>query len=153
MTKYEWKMASLAKGIDPNDAIKEIDRIENIFGSITPENVLKASHDKNSVLHPIFQWDDTKAAHSFRLQQARNLINNIDVRIISDGHERRVSVFEVVSTVEGRCYKSIQNMDSNDINYVKQQVRREISYLHKKLSAYKDMDATIKYLNDALNTL
>jgi len=153
MTKYEWKIASLAKGIDAEAAIQEIERIENIYGALTPENVLKASESSDSILHALFQWDNSLAAHQFRLQQARTLINNIEVKVISNGEERRVSVFEIVNVGDGRVYKSIQNMDSKDIEFVKKQVRREISYLKNKLSAYQEMERTIKHLDDALNTL
>lgn len=153
MTKYEWKLKSLAKGIDPNEAIKEIERIENVFGSLTPENVLKASEPGDAILHSLFQWDDSVAAEQYRLQQARTILNNIEVVILSDGQAKHIAAYEVVNLGEGRVYKSIQNMDSKDIEYVKSQVRREIKYLKNKLSAYQEMEQTIKHLDNALETL
>jgi hypothetical protein len=153
MNKYQWKMRSLAKGIDPELAIAEIERIESLYGSLTPENVLDASRDESALLHTLFQWDDSKAAHQFRLQQARSILNNIEVNVISDGESRTIPVFEVVNLGEGRVYKSIQQMDSNDIEYVKKAVRREISYLKNKLSTYNTFEKTIKHLDDALETL
>lgn len=153
MNKYQWKIASLAKGIDPTAAIQEIERIENLYGSLTPENVLDASRDESALLHCLFQWDDSKAAHQFRLQQARNIINNIEVKVISDGQERNIPVFEVVNLGEGRVYKSIQTMDKDDIAYVKESVKREINYLKNKLSTYNSFEVTIKKLNDAIETL
>jgi hypothetical protein len=153
MNKYEWKMRSLAKGIDPEEAIAEIERIENLYGSLTAENVLKAAQPEDSLFHCLFQWDDSKAAHQFRLQQARNIINNIEVKVVSDGGERSIPVFEIVNLGEGRVYKSIQSMDKDDVEYVKQSVKREISYLRSKLSTYNSFEATIKHLDNALETL
>lgn len=153
MNKYQWKMASLAKGIDADAAIAEIERIESIFGSLTAENVLTASQSPDSLLHSLFQWDDTKAAHNYRLQQARTILNNIEINIISDGESKVMSVFEIVNLGEGRVYKSIQNMNPNDVEYVKQLVKREINYLKIKLSTYNKFEETIKHLDDAVNTL
>lgn len=153
MNKYQWKMASLAKGIDADSAIAEIERIESIFGSLTAENVLTASQSPDSLLHSLFQWDDTKAAHNYRLQQARTILNNIEINIISDGESKVMSVFEIVNLGEGRVYKSIQNMNPNDVEYVKQLVKREINHLKLKLSTYNKFEETIKHLDDAVNTL
>jgi len=153
MTKYEWKLKSLAKGIDPDTAIKEIERIENVYGALNAENILEASRSKKSVLHALFQWDDGVAATMYRLQQARTILNNIEVRIISNGQERNISVFEVVNLGEDRCYKSIQTMDSNDIEFIKARTKREIVYLRNKLTAYQAMEATILHLDNAIGTL
>lgn len=43
-------------------------------GTLTPEAVLADAADPESVLHDCFEWDDTKAAHQYRLDQARSLI-------------------------------------------------------------------------------
>ncbi len=43
-------------------------------GTITPERVVEAARDPKSPLHSRFCWDDTEAAHQWRLQQARQLI-------------------------------------------------------------------------------
>ena len=153
MTKYEWKLKSLAKGIDPDTAIKEIERIENVYGSLNAENILEASRSRKSVLHALFQWDDGIAATNYRLQQARTILNNIEVRIISNGEERTIPVFEIVNLGEDRCYKSIQTMDSNDIDFVKARTKREIVYLRNKLTAYQAMEATILHLDKAIESI
>jgi len=153
MNVYEWKLKSLAKGIDPEIAIKEIERIENVYGALNAENILEASRSRRSVLHSLFQWDDGIAATNYRLQQARTILNNIEVRIISNGEERTISVFEVVNIGDERCYKSIQTMDSNDIDFIKARTKREILYLRNKLTAYQAMEETILHLDKAIGTL
>jgi hypothetical protein len=153
MNKYSWKIASMAKGIDPDAALLELERIENLFGSLTAETVLNASKEKDALLHPLFQWDDTKAAHQFRLQQAKTIINNVQVNVIREGVEIQIPVYEIVRVDEGRQYKSIETMDRSDIEYVKQSTKREINYLKNKLILYNDFNETIKHLDSALNTL
>ena len=48
------------------------------------EAVVERAKDPESALHRHFQWDDTKAAHMHRLQQARNIIGSVDIRQVKD---------------------------------------------------------------------
>lgn len=52
-------------------------------GSYTPEEVVELARPKNSPIHKYFEWDDTRAAYLYRLQQARKMINCV-VEIIDD---------------------------------------------------------------------
>jgi hypothetical protein len=43
-------------------------------GNLTAEAVVKAATPVSHPLHDRFEWDDKKAGHSFRLQQAQHII-------------------------------------------------------------------------------
>ena len=43
-------------------------------GILAPEVVVEFAKDESTALHSQFNWDDTEAAHLYRLHQARNLI-------------------------------------------------------------------------------
>lgn len=43
-------------------------------GKILPHEVVEAARNPESPLHPHFEWDDSAAAESYRLEQARRLI-------------------------------------------------------------------------------
>ncbi|OPZ66074.1 MAG: hypothetical protein BWY85_00010 [Firmicutes bacterium ADurb.Bin506] len=43
-------------------------------GKLDPQDVVEAARNADSPLHDHFTWDDTEAAHQFRLQEARKLI-------------------------------------------------------------------------------
>jgi len=43
-------------------------------------NWVKANPDSES--HTLFEWDDTEAAQQYRLYQARNIINSIEISIV-----------------------------------------------------------------------
>ena len=61
-------------------------------GSIDPEIVVEwAREHPESALHGRFIWDDTKAAHQYRLVQARNIITEVEI-VHSDGKVRQVYV-------------------------------------------------------------
>lgn len=50
-------------------------------GPLRPSVVVAAAADESSPLHNCFEWDDTKAGHSFRLLQARNLLREVSVTV------------------------------------------------------------------------
>jgi hypothetical protein len=59
------------------------DRLENLTekfgGNLTAEQVLADAKKASSPLHQEFEWDDSAAAQSYRLTQARYLIRSIEV--------------------------------------------------------------------------
>lgn len=150
---YAWKIASLAKGINVQDAVKELDRIKSIYGSLTPENVLDASRLKTAVLHNLFNWDDAKAAEHYRLQQARTILNNIEVKVISNGQPKQIAVYEVIRDNSIQEYKSIQSMTTNDITFIKQRTKQELTILKDKLSIYKELSDVTTALSVAIEAL
>lgn len=46
-------------------------------GDLKPSAVLAEARKKTSVLHRMFEWDDTRAAEKYRLFQARELIASV----------------------------------------------------------------------------
>jgi hypothetical protein len=46
-------------------------------GVLRPEDVVREATSPKSILHGCFEWDDKKAGHQFRLDQARQLIASV----------------------------------------------------------------------------
>ena len=58
-----------------NEESKEaMSSLEDRKGRLTPTEVLDEARDPSSPLHPHFEWEDSIAAESYRLIQARELI-------------------------------------------------------------------------------
>lgn len=56
----------------------ELERLaERSGGELRPDAVVDAARDAASPLHGSFNWDDTEAAHLYRLHQARHLITAV----------------------------------------------------------------------------
>jgi hypothetical protein len=53
--------------------------LEKPDGQILESDVVADASDPSSPCHTYFEWDDTEAAHSHRLQQARQLIRRVKV--------------------------------------------------------------------------
>jgi hypothetical protein len=74
------------------DRLARLTRIGN--GRLTPTAVVEDAQSEDSPLHPFFEWDDDKAAHEHRLDQARRLIRSVKINEVID--RRNVSVVAYV---------------------------------------------------------
>lgn len=60
-----------------------IKSLEDKFGRVTAERLLEAASNRRHPLHADFIWDNDKAAHQYRLDQARVIIASVRV-VVSD---------------------------------------------------------------------
>jgi len=85
---------------------EELERLESEHGGITNKLLLaEASHPK-SVFHNEFEWDDTKAAHRYRLRQASKLIRWIKIELVYIG-DRKPRTLDLTM----RAYHSVKNAE------------------------------------------
>jgi hypothetical protein len=77
MEEFKWRPGAVNRGVDPNTAHKEFERLRKEHGELTPSIVVDAARQSESALHPIFEWNDSKAAEEYRLGQARNVLRAI----------------------------------------------------------------------------
>jgi hypothetical protein len=59
-------------------------------GKFKPIDVVEEARNPRNPLHSIFEWDNTKAAEKYRVEQARHLINHITVEIKYDNTVRNI---------------------------------------------------------------
>jgi hypothetical protein len=52
----------------------ELKRIYQHYGKVDAQILLNEATPKSSPIHKYFEWDDTEAAHRFRLQQATSML-------------------------------------------------------------------------------
>jgi len=103
---------SVKKGI----VIQELKRIASEHrGILNAEDVVAEAQSPKSVLHPLFEWDDTIAAEQWRLFQARQLIR-VSVLYLDGNDEKPFKVF--VSLSEDRYkgdggYRQLETVMSN----------------------------------------
>lgn len=82
--------------------------IENANGGrLRPEDVLKDAADPDSPLHDRFQWDNEKAAHAYRLEQARQLIRSVTITVSNE-----------VKSVRTVCYTRDPDCEATEQGYV-----------------------------------
>ena len=68
-------------------------------GPLTPTRVVRTASNGDSVLHPLFEWDDAKAGHQHRLFQARQLLATRIAHI--EGATRTIRAYIHVPSPDG----------------------------------------------------
>lgn len=89
----------------------ELERIRRQHGgTLRPVDVVSAAKSKSSPLHSYFEWDDGKAAHQHRLEQARLLIR-CTVELVG-GDERPVKMYVSLQSKrsDGDSYQSLKDV-------------------------------------------
>lgn len=110
-------------------------------GPLTAETVLVEAINPKSPLHRFFQWDDQKAAHEYRLTQARSLIRSIDV-VIEDAKGKQVQMrgYYSVKDAEGqRSYEGLEFVfDTPDLSeQVMREAKTQLDSWIKRYSKYQ----------------
>lgn len=61
------------------DYKQELQALYDTDGKLTADSVVSKATDPSTALHEHFEWDDTAAAHEYRLEQARHLIRTVRI--------------------------------------------------------------------------
>jgi hypothetical protein len=114
----------------------EISRIYNENKGITPDLVIKAASDPNNVLHHLFEWDDTKASNSYRVDQARHIITSVRINIVTES--RTISAVSYVRDPrlpsDQQGYISVAKLKTDkDLakDSIKYEFQRAYAHLHR----------------------
>lgn len=87
-------------------------------GKLSKEMIVEIAKDPSSPLHKAFEWNDTKAAEEYRLQQAGYMIRSIAVVFEHPDSEKELEVRAFVSVLqpndEKATYTSIEVAMADD---------------------------------------
>ena len=75
---YEFSISGYHK-VSAQAVGEMIEELSSKGVEVTPEVLLDASRDENSLTHCEFEWDDTVAAEKYRLTQSYDLIRHIRI--------------------------------------------------------------------------
>lgn len=132
------------KGASFNKAMaQQLGRIlEGLGESPTPKQLVDAARSKSSPIHGLFEWDNTVAAERWRLSQARNHINHLEIVIVCDGERQHTKAYHsvVIATDDSadRCYASAVSVRrSSDLSkQVIATATEELAYWRKRYDEY-----------------
>lgn len=116
MIKYVFREAPVAllnaKKADPQRIGSALAKVaEAGSGRLTPKAVVEAARDTKSPLHRHFEWNDAKAAESYRLDQAREIIRVIRIEGADDDEPMRA--FLSVRDAGGVSYHTAADVASS----------------------------------------
>lgn len=152
--KYEYGQKWGSTTVTAQIVGEEIEElVEANGGALLPDTVLKSAKRKNSRLHPCFEWDDKKAAHKFRLDQATQLMRSVVVEIESDDPKDhgmvQVRAFPNIEGDDGSYYTTTARVLSSPemTDQLDIQILRELTYLRNKHKAFKQFQKVWKAID------
>ena len=131
---YQWNPASRIKA-DANVAGKVFEELESTVG-LTAKTLLDASRSEDAPLHNEFEWDDAKAAESYREVQASYIIRSLCVSAQDEIGEPVRAVF----AVNGGGYESV--------TVIMQDVDKRSSLLDMALRELRSFERKYKILEE-----
>lgn len=125
-------------------AAAELERIKGKYGVLRPADVVTESRNKDAVLHSVFQWDNDTAAELYRVQQARTLINHIQVVVEDKKINITTRAFVCVTPCEAkepRTYVPLAEVIKDDALYkdLLNQAKKDMDSFVRKYSQINEL--------------
>lgn len=115
------------------DELAQIERDNG--GLLRPEDVVEFAKNPKTALHSKFEWDDTKAGHAYRLEQARGIIRVvITYEPGTDAPPIRKWVSLASDRKAGNGYREVGTVMADEAkrNELLSEARREMRHFRKK---------------------
>jgi hypothetical protein len=131
---------------------QELSRIKSRHkGLLKAEDVVRAARPTTSPLHSRFLWDNSKAGHQYRLEQARHLIA---VTVIIDGDEKKpmfVSL-SIDRTKRGGGYRQVVDVlsDKRLTAQLLADAKREMQYFIEKYQKLTALAKVVRAMKQVL---
>lgn len=145
--KYSWR--NVVFPVKADEAAEEISRIQNKYGEVTPKLLLEESRDDGAVLHKCYEWDDTKAAEKWRIQQSRLIMSCLTVTYedtdLDAGEVKKIEVrvFQNVSDEKDGAFVHVRDAMQTGA-YRDAVLRRAINELTAFRKKYADLSELSK---------
>ena len=146
--KKEWKVRSGARLSQANAEVLKplLDELADLSTEEMEEEGLRRSAPKDSPTHHLFEWDNKKAGHEYRLSQMRQYIGAfvlVDERV----PENNVRAFPSIKTYKGsRQYVPMGKVLSSK-ELTAQRIAEAVDRLHSWSRSYGDLADVPKLKN------
>ena len=142
-------------GIYKADAEVIYDEITSLGEQFTPHDVVNLARDKNTALHPLFEWDDSKAAEKYREKQAQSIICNIVISndVETESGSEKVYVRAIVNTNERSSkYQTIERTVTrkDDYTLLLAAALKELKAFKKK---YASLSSDLSWLFEGIDKI
>ena len=96
MAEFVWRRHEYA--IPASLVGQRVVQLESEYGVCHPERLVEDARPSTSPLHDMFEWDNTRAAERYRVEQARGILQSI--RVILEPDAKPVPAFVHVRLLE-----------------------------------------------------
>lgn len=134
---------------------KELRRIKRTHGSLTTEVIVKEARARSSPLHDCFTWDNGRAAHLYRLNEAAHLCRYILVEVHQKDAkpETYALYYSVPSASGGREYVTIQEAKETKMNdYIIDAARAHLRRWQREYGRVKELSGIAKAIAEFLGS-
>lgn len=146
MEQYRWADGSCMRG-DANIAGSVCAQLE-AEGRLSAEELVNVSRDVNSLLHDMFEWDDTIAAEKYRETQASKIIRSLVLRV-----EDKPLSFRAFSSIESNVYMStmtaMQRMDTRAI--LLKNAKAELAAFRRKYATLNELKKVFAVIDEVVS--
>lgn len=151
---YEWKGRRFA--VNANVVGAEVEKIEKEKGEVTARDLVDRATPEDSALHRLFEWDDAKAADSYRLRQASEILCHLNI-VREDTPEPTVvraymNVADDADNPTRRTGTFINTHDAfadeNKRNLILRVAIRELKELQKKYQALSELAKVFEAIDE-----
>ena len=144
MATYKYRAGFRPALKDPQIVGDKLQELRDKNNGLTASIIIEDAKKKKSVLHGAFDWNDTSAAHQWRLHSARHLMRSVEIVSTSaEGDTRSLPAFVFVKTDEGPRYETIAKVLSDD--------ELRIQVLNKALKEFEQWQQRYKEYEEFLN--
>lgn len=149
--EYQWN-GDFGTSMDIKKVVTELNDIQAQQGEISPEAIVKAARQTHSELHSYFEWNNTKAADKYRLQQASELLRRIEVKVIKDGESQTLRAYEITNRQPGD--KTYVSFDTGaGFQRAKEIVLSDLNRALGRLQPYKEYLPALSHIKRAIKEL
>lgn len=131
-------------------------------GMIRPHDLLEDARRPSSPLHRLFEWDDRRAAHQWRLEQAEHILRSLVAVIVTGKRPRLYRAYVAVPPPERSpsappraAYVRIEDALRSPAQrrYLLQQALDEIEWWERKYRALRELASVFAALRNARRAL
>ena len=142
MKEYSWRIGGWNFKEDPNEVGKEL---ESLGDNLTPEGVVNKARNENNILHGMFEWDDSIAGENYRKIQASNIINSIQVNIITDDDQTK-QIRAFVTIQKNTKFEPIEKVvnDTDKYALLLEKAYKELSSIKHKYETLTEIQELLK---------
>ena len=147
MATYKYRAGFRPALKDPQIVGDKLQELRDKNNGLTASIVIEEAKHKTSVLHGAFDWNDTSAAHQWRLHSARHLMRSVEiVSTNAEGDIRNLPAFVFVKTDLGPQYETLARVlsDKELRTQVLERAEKEFDQWAKRYEEYEEFLSVIK---------
>lgn len=114
-------------------------------GKLTAEELLNANRAEDAPLHDSFEWDDSVAAESWRMQQARHIINSLE--IVTENREPVRAFFSIIRSEPNYRHIDTILQRQDDTEALLKMALSELQAFQKKYSQLMELAAVFSAID------